>query len=106
MLNKVVTFAVLFQMVMSCRCARLIPVYDINTEERFAFPEDFLKLVLEYQLLDETEDSQYSIPDQLDGEGCTFFFFGRIFAVRRFNDVHNSMTFTVHHFDDVHSSSL
>lgn len=78
MLNKVVTLAVLFQMVMSCKCTRLIPVFDINTEERFAFPEDFLKLVLEYQLLDETEESQYSIPDQLDEEGCTFLFLKNI----------------------------
>lgn len=68
MLRVVVTLVGLFQIFVPCYCTRLIPVYDIRTKERFAFPEDFIKVVLEYQGTDAGE-SQIYIPEYLDDEG-------------------------------------
>jgi len=47
-----------------------LPVFDVQTDEMFAFPEEFLKMVLEEQwkATNPMDDIEYVI-DNLDSEG-------------------------------------
>ena len=46
----------------------LIPVYDVNTDKRFLFPEEYLRLILEEQALI-LEGKTEEIAGPLDKEG-------------------------------------
>jgi hypothetical protein len=69
MARVIVVFLVLYQSLVPRYCSRLLPVYDIRTDEKFSFPEEFLKLVLEYQLREHKGAYSFYVPEHLDEEG-------------------------------------
>lgn len=51
---------------------RMLPVLDVNTGEMFAFPEDFLSIVLEHQWNNNRDNTDlFFSAANLDNEGLT-----------------------------------
>lgn len=78
MARLLVVLLVLHQTFVARYCTRLLPVYDIRTDEKFSFPEDYLKLVLEYQISEKKGGYTFYVPEHLDEEGYVLLLFSYI----------------------------